>query len=190
MRSELVLALFDERYEKLIADRPDAKKEMDLVRVSVVKVWQLVQNSTKVNGSCAKWKQLEDRAEADRHNVGKFLDAEALFTGLFHMYAATYKEMGDSLQPSSKELGQEDAWQAERIKRRNRDRNYEVECSIKKQKRPPLTYQNPRPVATNNFFAPRRDLPMENAETGSEGDSKKTSGTNESTANAGHLPSH
>jgi hypothetical protein len=30
-RWQAVLALFDERYEKLIADHPDGKKEMDLV---------------------------------------------------------------------------------------------------------------------------------------------------------------
>jgi hypothetical protein len=32
----------------------------------------------------------------------------------------------------------------------------------------------------NNFFVPLRDLPMENVETGSEGNSTKTPGTNES----------
>jgi hypothetical protein len=33
MRSDPVLAPFEERYEKLIADHPDAKKEMDLVKL-------------------------------------------------------------------------------------------------------------------------------------------------------------
>jgi hypothetical protein len=36
-------------------------------------------------------------------------------------------------------------------------------------------------VATNKFFAPLRDLPMENGETGSEENPTKTPGTNEST---------
>jgi hypothetical protein len=54
-------------------------------------------------------------------------------------------------------------------------------CCTKKQKSPPPTYQNPQPVATNNFLAPLRDLPMENAETSSERNSTKTCGTNEST---------
>jgi hypothetical protein len=47
--------------------------------------------------------KLADRAEADRHILCKFLDAQALFTGLVHMYAATYKGMMHSLQPSSME---------------------------------------------------------------------------------------
>jgi hypothetical protein len=53
-----VLASFRERYEKLIANHLDAKKEMDLVGASMVQIGQLVQNSPKVNGNGAKWKQL------------------------------------------------------------------------------------------------------------------------------------
>jgi hypothetical protein len=51
-----VLASYDEKYEKLIADHPDAKKEIDLVRASISQIGQLVQNSPKVNGNDAKWK--------------------------------------------------------------------------------------------------------------------------------------
>jgi hypothetical protein len=98
-----VLASFDDRNEKLTAAHPDAKKEVDLMRASIVQIGQLVQNSPKVNGNGARWKQLVDRAEADRHTLCQFLDPQALFTGLFHTYAPTYKEMGDSLQPSSME---------------------------------------------------------------------------------------
>jgi hypothetical protein len=117
-----------------------------------------------VNGNGTEWKQLSNRAEADRHNHHKFLDGHVLFTGIFHMYAATYKEMRDSFQWSSKESGEQVASQAEKNKLRKRDRNYEDECCTKIQKRPSTTYQNPRPVVMNNFFAPLRDLRMENAE--------------------------
>jgi hypothetical protein len=58
-------------------------------------------------------------------------------------------------------------------KSRKRERKSEDECCMKKQKRSPATYQNPRPVATNNFFAPLTDLHMENAERSSEGNSTK-----------------
>jgi hypothetical protein len=64
-----VLASFHEIYEKLIADLLGAKKEMDLVRASVVEIGQLVQNLPKVNRNGAKWKQLADRAEADRYTL-------------------------------------------------------------------------------------------------------------------------
>jgi hypothetical protein len=147
---------------------------MNLVGVSIVQIGQLVQNSPKVNGNGAKWKQLADRGE-----TCKFLDGQALFTGLFDMYEATYKEMRNSLQPSSIEQGQEDVSQTEQNKLRKRDRNSEAECCTKTLKRPPPTYQNPRQVATNNFYAPLSHLHMENTETGSEGNSPETPGKNE-----------
>jgi hypothetical protein len=81
------------------------------------------------------------------------------------------------LQPSTQDevSGQENPSYAEQ--NTERETSVHDECCTKKLKSPPPTYQNPRPVATNNFFAPLRDLPMENAETGSEGNSTKTPGT-------------
>jgi hypothetical protein len=127
---------------------------------------------------------------ADRHTLCKYLEGHGLFTGLFYKYATTYKEMRDSTQPSSMELGQEDVSQAEQNKRRKRDRNSEDELCTKKQNRPLSTNQNPRPVATNNIFAPLRDLHVENGEPGSEGNSTKTPGTNESQVKCRLPPSH
>jgi hypothetical protein len=43
-------------------------------------------------------------------------------------------------------------------------------------------------VATNNFFAALRDLPVENVETGRKGISTKIPGTNESTGKGRSLP--
>jgi hypothetical protein len=69
----------------------------------------------------------------------KFMDGQVIFIGLFHMYAATYKKMGDSLQSSSMESGQEDALKAEQNEHRKRERSYEDGYCTKKQKRPPPT---------------------------------------------------
>lgn len=68
-RWRAVLASVDEGCENLIADRPVGKKEMDLLRASIVQLGQLVQNSPKVNGIAAKWKQLVDRVMADRRTL-------------------------------------------------------------------------------------------------------------------------
>jgi hypothetical protein len=87
---------------------------VDLVRDSIVKVGQPVPNSPKVNDSDAKWKQLTDRAEAVRHTLCKLLDAQAPLTGLSHVYAATHKEMRDSLQPRRKTFRKQNKTSAER----------------------------------------------------------------------------
>jgi hypothetical protein len=68
------------------------------------------------------FKLLADRAEADRHIPCKFLDGQALFIGLFHAYAETYKGMRDSLQPSSMEWEEDDVSQAGQNKRRKGDK--------------------------------------------------------------------
>jgi hypothetical protein len=80
------------------------------VQASVVQIGQLVQNSHKMNGNGAKWKQLVDRAEADRQTQCKFLDRQVLFTGYFTCMQQHTKEMRDSFQSSSKELGQGDVF--------------------------------------------------------------------------------
>jgi hypothetical protein len=76
------------------------------------------------------------------------------------------------------ECEQDDVSQAGQNKRRKRDRNSEDEFCTKKQKRPPPTYQNPLPLATNKFFVPIRDLPIKNVETGCEGNANATPGSN------------
>jgi hypothetical protein len=53
-------ASFNERYKKPIADHLDVKKEMNVVRASIVQIGQLVQTSTEVNENDTKWKQLAD----------------------------------------------------------------------------------------------------------------------------------
>jgi hypothetical protein len=95
--------------------------------------------------------------------------------------------MWGSLQPSSKE-SETGRCSASRTKQMPRDGNSKDECCTKEPKQPPPIYQHPWPVATNNFFAPLSNLPMENAETGSERNSTKTPGSNESTGKGGPPP--
>jgi hypothetical protein len=93
---------------------------------------------------------------------------------------------GNEGQPSTelRRIEQEGVSQAEQNRRRKTDRNSEDECCTQKQRRPPPTYQNPRPVATNDSFVPLRDLPMKNSETRSEVNFTKTR------TKVCHLPSY
>jgi ribosomal protein L17 len=100
-----------------LADHQDIKKKMDQVRPSVVQIEQLVTNSPNANANSAKWKQLANRAEAERRTLCKFIDGQALFACLFHTYAATYKETRDSFNRAVNS-GQQVASQAEQNKPR------------------------------------------------------------------------
>jgi hypothetical protein len=64
-----MLALFDKKYENLIADHPDAMKEMDLLRAAIVQNVRVVQVSSKMKSNDAKWKHLAERVEAQAHPV-------------------------------------------------------------------------------------------------------------------------
>jgi hypothetical protein len=75
-RWRAMLPSLGKTYETLTADHPDAKKQMDLVRASVVKIGQRVRNSPKMNSSGFRLKQLADRTEADRHTLSKFLNGQ------------------------------------------------------------------------------------------------------------------
>jgi hypothetical protein len=169
-RCRPVLASFNGKYEKIIADHPDVK-DIDLVRASMAKI-----GSLRVNGNGAKSKQ---RTELKPTGTPyKFMTVQV-----------QRKEMRDSLQQCNKECGQEDTSQVEQNKHRKRDKTSEDECCPEKQKRAPPAYNNPRPVTTNNFLAPLRALSMQNAETGSGGNCTKTSGTNESPGEGRPCPS-
>jgi hypothetical protein len=76
-----VLASFDRHYESLIADHPDAKQEIDLVRTAIATIGQLIQKSPSLNGNGTVWKQMTVRAKEEKGVPRKHLDGKALFTG-------------------------------------------------------------------------------------------------------------
>jgi hypothetical protein len=90
-------ASFASQEEELLADHPDAKEEIELVRTTLVTIGQLVQTSPRVNGNGIVWKQLADTNEAERVILCKHLDGKALFTAILRLYALTHREMKRSL---------------------------------------------------------------------------------------------
>jgi hypothetical protein len=57
---------FDKQHEYLIANRPDATQEINLVRTGLVKIGQLIQTSPQLNGNGVTWKRLLDKAESEK----------------------------------------------------------------------------------------------------------------------------
>jgi hypothetical protein len=107
----------DRHYESLIADHPDAKQEIDLVRTAIATIGQFIQKSPGLNGNGTVWKQLTARAEEEKGVLCKYFDGKALFTGLLRLYNSVHREMWDSLQPESKEREVVVATQCRRRKR-------------------------------------------------------------------------
>jgi hypothetical protein len=107
-RWRAVLASFDKRYEALIANNPDATKEIKLILTGLIKIGQLIQTSPQQNGNGATWKRLNDKAESEKSVLCKHLDGKALFTGMLRLYTATHRVMEDSLLQECAQ-GKEDA---------------------------------------------------------------------------------
>jgi hypothetical protein len=103
-----VLTSFNSQADELLSAHPDAREEIELVHTALVTIGQQVQAAPRVNGNSGVWKQLADRAEAERRVLCKHLDGKALFTGMLRLYALTHREMRDSLLNTSKwEPGQD-----------------------------------------------------------------------------------
>jgi hypothetical protein len=114
-----------------------------------------------------------DIAENKENVLCKHLDGKALFTGMMRLYAAIHRELEDSLLPECDKGSEEDV---PRSKRRKRNSDSDDGSSTSKRETTDKTrrlpvYQKPRPVATNNVFAPLRAVPMEDAEASDKGPS-------------------
>jgi hypothetical protein len=79
-RWRAVLASFDKQHEALIANNPDATKEINLIRTGFIKIWQLIQTSPQQNGNGTTRKRLVYKAENEKSVLCKHLDGKALFT--------------------------------------------------------------------------------------------------------------
>jgi adenylate kinase len=110
-----VLASFDKQHEKLLANNPDVT-EMNLVRMGLVKIGQLIQTSPQINGNGDTWKRLVEKAGTEKNILCKHLDGKALFTGMLRLYAAIPRELTESLLPEHIQ-GIEDAPHSRRRKR-------------------------------------------------------------------------
>jgi hypothetical protein len=91
---------------------------------------------------------------------------------MLRLYATIYQK-SDRVQTESRKVEEKVPTQS---RRRKRDRDYEDDTSVSKKEaqeksRSLPVYQNSRPVASRNFFAPLRSISMKGAEPTSEGSS-------------------
>jgi hypothetical protein len=132
-----------------------------LLRNGLRTIGQLIHTSPSVNGNGEVWKELINRAEAEKTVLCKYLDGKALFTSILRLCAAIHRDMRDSLLPEQKESPEEFREQ------RRRKRNPSEEQA--KKSKPTPGPRDPRirtqgEVPTRNFFAPLRASGMDVAE--------------------------
>jgi hypothetical protein len=160
-----VLTSFDKEHENLIKKTRTQQWRLTLVRTGLVEIGQLIQTSLQKNGNGVTWKRLIDQAENEKHILCKHLDGKALFTRMLRLYATTHRDLKESLLPECSQEKEKDAPHGRRRKRNSDsdDGSTSKRKATDKHRQLPA-YQKPRLVATNNYFAPLRAVPMEDAE--------------------------
>jgi hypothetical protein len=111
----VLLTVFEEKYEMLIAVHPEAKMEIDLVVATLVKISQLLSNSSEANVSGEKLEQLTHHAQTEMEFLHNHMDGKEMYTALLCMFSLVHKEMRDSLQANDMEANQEAAMQPEHL---------------------------------------------------------------------------
>jgi hypothetical protein len=102
-----IISSFEGKHDELLAGHPDCSEELALLRTGLQTIGQLIRVSPPANGNGGLWKELVARAEAERAVLCKHLDGKALFTAMLRLYAATHREMRDSVVPANQQPNEE-----------------------------------------------------------------------------------
>jgi hypothetical protein len=92
-RWKAIVTSFEKNHEELTARNPDCREEIGLLRNGLCTIGQLIHTSPSVNGNGALWKELINRAEAERTVLCTHLDGKALFTAILRLYAAIHRNI-------------------------------------------------------------------------------------------------
>jgi hypothetical protein len=117
------------------------------------------------DGKGATWKRQVDKAENEKSVLCKHLDGKPLFTGMLRLYTEIHRDWGQSpAGVCARKRGGSAPQQASKEKSDSDEGSSTSKWEVTEKCRPLLVHQKPRSVATNNFFAPLRAVPMLGAE--------------------------
>jgi hypothetical protein len=153
------LACFDKHHGELVTAYPGAEEDISLIRAALVQKGSLILSSQAKNGKGEAWKELTTKAETEIMVLCKHLEGKTLITAILRLYAATHREMVETLlqefedTPETKEEFRE-------LRRRKRNSSEGQAIQAKKSSTGPI---NPSPDAKaeprlRNFYAPLRAI--------------------------------
>jgi hypothetical protein len=160
------LASFERNIEDLLAKHQDSIEKIGLIHTGLITIGQLINISPSVNGNGASWKEITSRAEAERIVLCKHLEGKPLFTAMLRLYAATHRDLRDSLQPEQEQEEATEAFREQRKRKRNPSDEQpavlkKTAGSVPAKTSPTGVSSPPNAVVTQNFFAPLRGAEMD-----------------------------
>jgi hypothetical protein len=91
------LASFDKHHGELVTAYQGAEEDISLICAALVQIGTLIRNSPAKNGNGAAWKELTTKAETEKMVLCKHLEGKTLITAILRLYAATHREMVETL---------------------------------------------------------------------------------------------
>jgi hypothetical protein len=160
----VILSSFERNLKEVSYKHPNCIEEIWLIHAGLVTIGQLIQDSPRVNGDGAAWKQAISKAEDERSVLVRHLEGKALFTALLHVYATTHKELRDSRQPERTEEEPTEEFREQR--RRKRNPSDEQQTAPKKAAGARGNVRDPRirsqaDLPIRNYYAPLRTGEMD-----------------------------
>jgi hypothetical protein len=103
MRWAEIMALFQRNLDNLIEKHPDSIEDIRLLHADLITIGQLIHSSPHVNGNGVEWKSIITTTEEERAVLCKHLEGKALFSGMLRLYAATHRDLPNSLKQEEEE---------------------------------------------------------------------------------------
>jgi hypothetical protein len=102
-----IRASFERHRDELAVSYPDVVEAIGLIRTALIKIGQVILSSPPINGIGAVWKRLTAQAESERAVLCKHLDGKPMPTAMRRLYAATFREMSETIVQGAVQLSEE-----------------------------------------------------------------------------------
>jgi hypothetical protein len=165
-----ILASFQKNLDDITGKHPESIEDIKILHAGLVTIGQLIHSLPRVNGNSAEWKSIITRTEEERTVLWKHPEGQALFSGMLRLYAATHRDLRNSLkQEASVETERDPTQSTEEFCKQKRRKRTPTGGKVKNQKKTTTAATTPRglrmqpqgQVSTKNFFALLRTKDME-----------------------------
>jgi hypothetical protein len=97
------LASFERNMLNLTEKHPECIEDIKLLHAGLLTIRQLIHASPRVNGNGAEWKGIITKTEEEKAVLCKHLEGQALFSGMLCLYAATHRDLMNTLKQEEEE---------------------------------------------------------------------------------------
>jgi hypothetical protein len=149
------LAYFDKHHGELVTAYQGAQEDISLIRAALVQIGTLIRSSPAKNGNGEAWKELTTKSEITKVVLCEHLEGKTLITAFLRLYAATHREMVETLLQEVQDAPEtKEEFREQRRRKRNSSDGQATQAKKSSTGPSPDAKAEPR---LRNFYAPLRD---------------------------------